>query len=86
MTLYHSSLADETTGTIVSLLFMWFLSNVANSAETKVLHKTTPISSITINVKLLFKMHGLYHTDIQNKTTKINLFGLFDHWGYYVLP
>ncbi len=45
---YHSGLDDEPTDTIVSLKFLWFLSNVANSVETKVLHKTTPISSTTI--------------------------------------
>ncbi len=43
MTFYHSRLADEPTDTIVSLKFLWFLSNVANSVETNVLHKTTPI-------------------------------------------
>ncbi len=45
---YHSRLIDEPTGMIVSLSFLWLLGNVANSVETKVLHKTTPISSTTI--------------------------------------
>ncbi len=48
MTFYHSRLADEPTGTIVSLKLLWFLSNGENSVETKVLHKMTPISSTTI--------------------------------------
>ncbi len=48
MTFYHSRLADEPTDKVVSLKFLWFLSNVANSVEMKVLHKTTPISSTTI--------------------------------------
>ncbi len=43
---------------IVSLLFLWFLNNVANSVETKDLHKRTPISD-QIHVKLLFKMPAL---------------------------
>ena len=37
---YHSRLADEPTSLkIESLQFLWFLSNVANSVETKVIHK-----------------------------------------------
>ncbi len=43
MIFYHSRLGDEPTGTIESLQFLWFLSNVVNSIETKVLHKTTRI-------------------------------------------
>ncbi len=30
-----------------SLLFLWFLSNVANSVKTKVLYKSTPVGPIS---------------------------------------
>ena len=49
MIFYHSRLSDEPTGTIVSLRFLWCLSNVANSVETNVLHNTNPISRITMH-------------------------------------
>ena len=63
MIFYHSRLADEPTGTIDSLWFLWFLNNVANSVEMKVVHEMTPISRTTYN-KLLFKIFALYHTDV----------------------
>ncbi len=69
MTFYYSRLADEPTGTIVSLESLWFLSNVANSVETKVLHKTSPIALTTIGyVKLLFKTHVLLSITLMFKT------------------
>ncbi len=57
MTFYHSRLADELTRMIVSLKLLWFLSNIANSVEMKILHKTTPLSHQLPFFKLLFKMH-----------------------------
>ncbi len=59
---YHTRLANELTGAIESLQLLWFLSNVANSVKTKVLHKMTPISRTTRhNNKLLFKIHIVLH-------------------------
>ena len=65
MIFYHSRLADEPTGTIEYLYFFWFLSNVANIVETKVLHKMT-LSQELPNINLLFKMYALYYTDALN--------------------
>ncbi len=62
MTFYHSRLADEPS--IVSLLVR-VVPNVANSVETKVFHKTT-LSHQLPYIKLLFKLHALYYTDVQN--------------------
>ena len=43
MIFYHIRLANEPTGKLESnLYFLWLLSNVANSTEMKVLHKTKP--------------------------------------------
>ena len=50
MMFYHSRLAVEPTGAVVSLLF---LSNVANSVKKKLPY-----------IKLLLKMHALYYADI----------------------
>ncbi len=62
MIFYHNRLDDGPTGTTVSLHFLWLMSTVANSVETKVRHKTTPTST-TIIIMLLFKMYALYYTD-----------------------
>ena len=50
MIFYHSKLADEPTGTTELLLVVWFMSNVANSIKTEVLHNTT--SYLTPYIKL----------------------------------
>ena len=63
-------LADEPTGTILSLQLLWLLSNVGNSIETKVLHKMNPVSIIELPFKLLSKMNALYYTDVQNIITQ----------------
>ncbi len=44
---YHSRLTDEPTGTIK--IFVVLVFNVANSVETNVFHKTTPISRTIIH-------------------------------------
>ena len=43
--IYQSKLANELTGTIESLQSLWLLSNTVNGVETRVLHKTTTIST-----------------------------------------
>ena len=49
--------ADEYTGAMKSLSLLWFLSNVANSVETNVLHTTIPLQELPY-IKFFFKcMH-----------------------------
>ncbi len=43
---------DELTDTIVSLQFLWLLSNVPNGVKTKVLHKTIQTSITTLKIIL----------------------------------
>ncbi len=56
---YHSRLADEHTGPIEFLSVVWFLGNVANNVETKVLHKMNQEMSF---IKQFKKMYTLYST------------------------
>ena len=49
-----------------------FLSNIANSVETKILHKTTQPQELPY-IMLLCKMHALYYTNIENMWQKNQL-------------